>query len=175
MREARVVADHLFRKDIYRVQHWRKVWGKVDPPPLFGRYRDLYADYLRDARLHNSYYPYYILDTEPEYMSLQNQEEEAAGTIHKLGALEFLCRPAVGDGAVSDKVIAFSVGPAISDPVSGQQQFPDPDQDAALISQVQQQLAARSGIPMEEILQEQETRLTKGTLQPHASHNRQRK
>jgi hypothetical protein len=31
-REARIVADHLMPKDIHRVHHYKKVWGKVDPP-----------------------------------------------------------------------------------------------------------------------------------------------
>jgi hypothetical protein len=31
-------------------------------------------------------------------MGLDLQEEEAAGKITRLGALEFLCRPAVGEG-----------------------------------------------------------------------------
>jgi hypothetical protein len=79
-----------------------------------------------------------------------------------LGALEFLCRPAVREGEVSEEVISFSIRTAISDPETGELQFPDPDQDAARISQVQHRLAARSGIPVTTILKEQEARLTQG-------------
>jgi hypothetical protein len=82
-----------------------------------------------------------------------------------LGALEFLCRPAVREGEVSEEVISFSIRTAISDPETGELQFPDPDQDAARISQVQHRLAARSGIPVTTILKEQEARLTTGTPQ----------
>jgi hypothetical protein len=46
----------------------------------------------------------------------------------------------------------------------GEYIFPDPEQDAALITEVQQGLAARSGIPIAEILREQEERLTDGII-----------
>jgi hypothetical protein len=165
-REARVLADLLFRKDIYRIKHHKKVWGKVDPPPYFARYADPTPAHLTAARLRSPDYPYYILDYEPEHMSLQDQEAAAAETITKLGAFEFLCRPAVREGAVSEEVIPFSIRTAISDPETGGYQFPDPDQDDALIAQVQHRLAARSGIPVTAILKEQEARLAEGIIQP---------
>jgi transposase len=34
LREARVIGDHLVRKDIYRIHHHKKVWGKVARRPL---------------------------------------------------------------------------------------------------------------------------------------------
>jgi hypothetical protein len=163
MREARVLADQLFRRDIYRVQHYRKVWGKVDPPPFIRGYGP--AVDLTAARLTNPSYPYFVLDYEPEHMSLENQEEEAAGMIQKLGTLEFLCRPAVREGEVSQEVVPLAIADAIRDPDTGDYQFPDPDQDTALIAQRQHELAARSGIPLTDILKEQEARLTTRTPQ----------
>jgi hypothetical protein len=106
-----------------------------------------------------------VLDTEPEFMSLGDQVEEAAQTITKLKALEFLCRRAVREGEVSCEVMPFSIHTAISDPETGVYQFPDPDQDAARIAWLQHRLAARSGIPITTILTEQEARLTQGTPQ----------
>jgi hypothetical protein len=34
--EARELGDLLWKNDPFRVKHFRKVWGKVDPPPLLG-------------------------------------------------------------------------------------------------------------------------------------------
>jgi hypothetical protein len=163
-REARVIADHLFRKDSYRVQHYRKVWGKIDPPPFirgFGPVIDLTA-----TRLTNPSYPYFVLDYEPEHMSLENQTEDAAGMIQKLGALELLCRPAVSEGTVSQDVVSLFIADALRDPDTGEYIFPHPDRDVALVSQIQQELAKRSGIPVSDILKEQEKRLTDGISQP---------
>jgi hypothetical protein len=154
MREARVIADHLFRKDIYRVQHYRTVWGKLDPPPFFARYST--SAYAPSFPPFNNYF---VLDYEPEHMSLENQTEDAAGRIQQLSDLKFLCRPATGD------VISICIADAITDPDTGEGIFLDPEQDATLIAQIQHELAARSGIPVTDILQEEEARLTQGTPQ----------
>jgi hypothetical protein len=69
----RVLADYLFQSDVFRVKHWRKVWGKVDPPPYWARYA---ID--PGIRSFMPKYPYYVLDTEPEYMRIQEQIELAA-------------------------------------------------------------------------------------------------
>jgi hypothetical protein len=115
-------------------------------------------------KLLSPHYPYYVLDYEPEYMSIENQTEEAAGKIQKLGALEFLCRPAVGEGTVSQDVMSLKLSDALRDPDTGEWQFPDPEQDAARIAWLQQRLAKRSGMPVREILKEQENRLIPGIL-----------
>jgi hypothetical protein len=73
-REARVLADHLFRKDIYRIKHHRKVWGKDDPPPLIPGFNPYRVQNLKENRQANAQYPYYVLDYEPGHMSLQDQE-----------------------------------------------------------------------------------------------------
>jgi hypothetical protein len=172
LREARALADQLFRKDIYRIHHHKKVWGKVDPPrfiPGVGYYPD---ESLSVDKQRSPYYPYYILEYDPQYMGLDLQAEDAAGRIQQLGALEFLSRSAGREDEGGGDVARLFIADAISDADSGQWQFPDPETDAALISRIQQQLAARSGIPMEEIVREQErksdfqTRLATGTLEP---------
>jgi hypothetical protein len=160
MREARLIADQLVRNDIYRIKHHRKVWGKVDPPPISNRNTSANYDSLWR---HYPNFPYYVLDTEPEFMSLEDQQEEAAGTITQLRALEFLCRPAVREGEVSQEVVPLAIADAITDPDTGAYQFPDQDQDAALIAQTQHALAARFGVPMEVVLKEQEARLKQVT------------
>jgi hypothetical protein len=163
-REARLLADVLFRKDINRVQHQKKVFGKVDVPPLPRGYSS--AAYYRDMQLSSQwqspYFPYYVLETEPMYLGLDLQEEEAAGKIQALSALEFLIRPAVSEGTVSQEVMSFSIGDALRDPVTGQVQFPAPD-DAALLAEMQEELAKRSGVPMQQIQALQAERLDAGT------------
>jgi hypothetical protein len=162
-REARALADVLFRKDINRVQHNRKVFGKVDPPPFIRGLGYRPAESLSLDKQLSPYYPYYILEVDPQYMGLQLQEEEAAGKIQALGTLEFLCR--AREGTVSEDVLSFSIADALRDPETGEWQFPDPDQDGALIAKAQQELAARSGIPLTDILKEQEARLNADTSQ----------
>jgi hypothetical protein len=159
LREAREIADHLFRKDIYRIHHHKKVFGKVDPVPLIRGVGYHPPESLSQDKLSSQYYPYYILESEPQYMGLELQEEDAAGRIQRLGALEFLCRPAIGE------VVPVCIADAISDPDTGAYIFPDPEQDHLLIAQIQQRLAARSGIPVSDILSDQEAPLTQGTPQ----------
>jgi hypothetical protein len=149
--EARTVADHLFRKDIYRVQHYRKVWA----------HEPVINSFTRSTIGTN----HFVIDLEPQYMSLENQIEDAVGMIQKLGALEFLYRPARSEGAVSQEVLSLALADAITDPDTGEYIFPYTEQDAALISQMQQRLAARTGVPIGEILKEQEERLTTSTSQ----------
>jgi hypothetical protein len=163
--EARLIGDHLFRKDIYRIHHYKKVFGKVDPVPLIRGVGYQPPESLSQDKLSSPYYPYYILENEPQYMGLDLQAEDAAGRIQQLGALEFLCRPAVSEGAVSQDVVSLALSDAITDPDTGEGIFPDPEQDAALIAQIQHGLAARSGIPISDILSDQDARLTQGTPQ----------
>jgi hypothetical protein len=78
--------------------------------------------------------------------------------------LEFLIHPAVREGEVSDEVIRLTIGDAIRDADTGEYQFLDPDADAALIAAMQQRLAARSGIPLADILAAHEEGLSPGTI-----------
>jgi hypothetical protein len=166
VREARVIADHLVRKDINRVHHYKKVWGKHDPPPFFSRARDSYEDALGTARLTNASYPYFVLDLEPAHMPLETQTEDHADMIQQLQPLEFLCCPVRSEAARSPDVSSLSLHDAVTDPDTGEDIFPDPDRDARLLAQIQHQLAACSGVPIAEILKEQESQLPQGTLNP---------
>jgi hypothetical protein len=58
LREARVIADQLFRKDIYRIHHHKKVFGKVDLPPFVSGVRYNPVDYLSLDKLFSPYFPY---------------------------------------------------------------------------------------------------------------------
>jgi hypothetical protein len=73
-REARALAGVLFRKDIYRIHHNKKAFGKIDPPPYNLRSGYRFFDYLPLDKLLSPYFPYYILDYEPQYMGLDLQE-----------------------------------------------------------------------------------------------------
>jgi hypothetical protein len=62
------------------------VWGKVDTPPIWlGRYEPYESRYS----LNNPYYPYYILDYEPEFMPISERLEIAAQRIVELPHLYF--------------------------------------------------------------------------------------
>jgi hypothetical protein len=159
-REARVLADVLFRKDPMRIKNVTHAWGRHETLPPW------YAWRLSTRAIEaDEYFP---LEAIPHYMSLDDQQEEAAGTITKLGALEFLCRSAVSERAVSQEVVPLFITDAITDPDSGEYVFPDPDQDAPLIAEIQQGVAERSGIPRGEILKEQETVLPDAVIREPA-------
>jgi hypothetical protein len=150
MEEARVLADALFANDVYRVKHYRNVWGKVDlPPTRYGRISS-YDD--------NGYF---VLDREPVYMDLTDQLELSAQKLHRLRLFEFLLRPATREGEVSQSVIPISIANFLRDTENDEFQFPD----QALVAKLRSGLAARSGIPIATILKEQEQRLTSGTMQ----------
>jgi hypothetical protein len=146
--EARTLADVLFPKDVFRVKHSRKVWGKVDLPPYPYSLRS--SGYDHNLWLRYPHFPYYVLDTEPEFMSLEEQQEEAANQITKLGRFRFLCRPATSEGAVSNDVFHLSIAHVDRDEETGDYQFPD----LPRISEVRSLLAAQSGIPTNAILKE---------------------
>jgi hypothetical protein len=152
MSEARLLADVLgFKRDPFRVKHWHKTWGKFDPPP-FGLG---YSYRQREAiRLHYPDYPYYVLDTEPgAYVSLEEQQEEAARRIYELGLFQFLCRPALREGEVSKEVIPISI--ANLDRDEGEYQFPNHER----VARFRNVLAAKDGIPAATLLKELESSL----------------
>jgi hypothetical protein len=154
MPEARILADVLYNRDPFRVKHFHKVWGKVDPPSL-SRYASY--DYARygarttdSSKWQSPDFPYYVLDTEPgEYMRLEEQQEEAANRIARLGRFQFLCRPARSEGDVSPVVFPMTIEHVDRDI------YPEQTVDA----QVRSLLAAQSGIPVVQLLAEQEARL----------------
>jgi hypothetical protein len=170
MPEARILADVLYKRDPMRVKHHRKVWGKVDPPLLtlgysrsgYPRYPERYLDSPRWEPT----FPYYVLDTEPEFMSLEDQQEEAARRIAELGLFEFLCRPAIMEGAVSNAVIPVSIVNLDRDAETGEYQYPHYER----VARLQSALEARSGIPAATILKEVESALpaVRGDLNGHS-------
>jgi hypothetical protein len=161
MEEARLLADVLFQKDPFRVKHYRKVWGKDDPPPLIPGMFRYQEEILRNRRQANPTYPYYVLDHEPEHMPLPEQLELAAQELRNLGVFHFLCRPALREGEVSQAVIPISIAGIVRDRKTGEYVIPD----AELVEQVRSRLAKRSGIPVATIRQEQEARLAGPIIQ----------
>jgi hypothetical protein len=156
MDEARILADVLFYTDPFRVKHYRKVWGRDDPPPPFpsAAYRDWAKDLKNRIQL-NPKYPYYVLDSEPEHMPLPEQLELASQQLTKLGLFRFLTRPALREGEVSQSVIPISIEAVVRDKKTGEYVFAD----QGLVERVRSRLAQRSGIPAATIREEQEARL----------------
>jgi hypothetical protein len=155
MPEARILADVLYKRDPLRVKHFHKVWGKVDPPtfaPGSARYFERSFDSFKSqSKSQSPDFPYYVLDTEPgEYMSLEEQQEEAARRIAELRLFEFLCRPAIREGEISHSVIPVSIANLDFDDETGEYQFPNYDR----VARFRAALEAQSGIPAATILKE---------------------
>jgi hypothetical protein len=157
MEEARVLADVLFAKDVFRVKHHRKVWGKVDPPPF--PYRS--SEYFTSAKLENPNFPYFVLDTEPEFMPLEEQLELFAQQITKLRLFDFLLRPAEREGQISSSVIPISIANVVQDRETGAYLFPN----QPVVARLRSLLRAKSGIPIATLLAEQEARCHQRALQ----------
>jgi hypothetical protein len=136
--EARILADVLFKRGPMRVKHWRKVWmngGSLRGVPL----------------------PPFVVDVEPEFMSLEDQLEKAANRIAELSLFQFLCRPALREGEVSQSVIPITIAHVDRDEWTGDYHFPNPQR----IRDVCSLLAAQSGVPMQTLLVEQDVLLPK--------------
>jgi hypothetical protein len=142
MREARILADVLFRVDPYRVKHYRNVWGSAPNPR--GTREPLY----------------FVIDVEPEFLPMPEQQELYAQHLTKLGLFHFFCRPAISEGEVSESVIPITIANIDRDPQTGEYQFPN----AERIAQVRAALEPHSGIPVDSILKEQENRLLETTI-----------
>jgi hypothetical protein len=155
--EAKIWADEvLFRKDPMVVKHQRKVWGKLDPLPYFGRYTaSAYTPPF--PTFHN----YFILDYEPEYMPLSEQTELAAQRIVSLDRFAFLVRPATAEGSVSKSVGKITLSTVTEDPGTKKAVFPDETR----ITWLKSRLTKRSGIPASTIRKEIASRLAEGTIQ----------
>jgi hypothetical protein len=161
MQEAREWADLLFAKDPFRVKHFRKVWGKVDPPPLalgYSRYVERSTDY---SKWQSPDFPYYVLDTEPEFMNLDDQREEAANRLTRLGLFEFFLRPALREGEVSGAVYPVSIAGAVRDNETGAYQFSDQE----TVAKVRSLLEAAAGTPIQILLAEQDALIPKDKQQ----------
>jgi hypothetical protein len=127
MPEARILADVLFSKDPNKVKYWHRVWASE---PVIGQTRIIGTNH-------------FVIDHRPEFMSLEDQLEEAANQITQLGRFRFLCRPATSAGAVSNDVFPLSIAEIDRDAVTGDYHYPD----LPRISEVRSLLAAQSGIP----------------------------
>jgi hypothetical protein len=134
--EARLLADYLHKRDPMRVKYWHKVWmsgGSFYGLPLAP----------------------FVVDHDPEFMNLEEQQEVAARRIAELGLFQFLCRPALSEGVVSDSVIPISIAHVDRDEETGEYHFPNPQR----IREVCSLLAAQSGVPMKTLLAEQDALL----------------
>jgi hypothetical protein len=133
MPEARLLADVLYRTKPYLVKHWRKVWmsgGSLNGLPL----------------------PPYVVDHEPEFMPLAEQQERFAQRINEQKLFEFLLRPATREGEVSQEVLPISIANTVLDPDTGEQQFPD----QAGVAKFRSLLTVHSGMPIKQLLAEQD-------------------
>jgi hypothetical protein len=140
--EARILADILFKKDPYRIKRHRKIWGRHDPlEPRLGGYGTFS---VRDA--------YFVLDYEADYLPMDEQQELLATQIAELGLFQFLCRPALHEGSVSQSVIPLTIANLDRDEHGGYQ-FPN----AERVARFRAALAAQTGIPAESIIKELES------------------
>jgi hypothetical protein len=139
------------------VQHYRRTWGKVDLFPA--RFHDRFSHYECFARLQNPKYPYYVLDEEPVYMSLENQREEAANRLMDLGLFDFFLRPSLREGEVSSDVYKVNIAGMVQDNVTGELSFPDQD----MVAQIRSLLEATAGMPVKTLLAEQDALLPTAT------------
>jgi hypothetical protein len=127
----RILADVLFKTDPYLVKHWRKVWMSG------GAYRGLPL-------------PPFVVDHEPEFMPLAEQQERFAQAITEQGLFEFLLRPALREGEVSNAVIPISIANLDRDGETGAYQFPN----AERVARLRRALESQAGIPAAAILKE---------------------
>jgi hypothetical protein len=135
MSEARLLVDVLFKADPYLVKHWRKVWGTEPIISPGGRYMGSVNT---------------VIDHEPEFMPLEEQQERFAQTITEQVSFEFLLRPAIREGEVSQAVIPITIANLDRDTETGQYQYPNYER----VSLLRGALAAQSGIPAASILKE---------------------
>jgi hypothetical protein len=149
--EARELADVLWKRDPFRVKHYRNVWGKYDSLGTF---------HASSSPAHN---PYFVLDREPEFLGLDDQLELNSQKLTDLGLWEFLFRPAEGEGEVGRSVYSISIANLVRDSETGTMQFPDP----AVLALLRTQLAAHSGMPVKALPAEQERRALTGHQPPH--------
>jgi hypothetical protein len=71
------LGDLLWKNDPFRVKHSRTVWGKVDPPTFAPGSAHYFEQSFDSSKWQSPDFPYYVLDTEPEFMNLDDQREEA--------------------------------------------------------------------------------------------------
>jgi hypothetical protein len=143
MQEARDLADVLYKQNPFKVKHYRNVW-------------------MSGGSLYGKPLPPFVVDREPQFMQLSEQRELTAQKIARLGLFEFLLRPALREGAVSQTVYPISIASAVRDEATGELVFPD----EGMVARLRAGLAARSGIPVNTILKEQEQRVLPNPAAP---------
>jgi hypothetical protein len=150
MPEARMLADVLFKRDPMRVKYWHRVW-------------------MSGGSLHGEPLAPFIVDHDPEFMNLEDQLEEAANRIHELRLFEFLCRPAIREGEVSDSVIPLTIANLDRDEETGGYQFPNYERVALL----RRALESQTGIPAATILKDLDAALPSGRAERDHRHLRE--
>jgi hypothetical protein len=132
---ARLLADCLYLRDPWRVKYWRPVYG------------------MNERRV------YGVIAEEPEFLQLAEQTEVFATPIRRLTQYQFLLRPAVSEGTISTNVYPIDISTVTADPATGEVHFPDRE----LLHEFRSILAAKTGRPIKELLQEQERSLARYT------------
>jgi hypothetical protein len=150
MPEARILADVLFKRDPYLVKYWHRVW-------------------MSGGSLHGVPLPPFVVDHDPEFMNLEEQQEVAARRIAELRIFEFLCRPALREGEVSSSVIPISIANLDFDNETGSYQF----LDYARVARFRAALEAQTGIPAATILKELDAALPSGRAAQDNRHLRE--
>jgi hypothetical protein len=136
MTEARLMADLIFARDPYRVQHYKNTWG---------------SDYSRSTGRTG----HYVIDQEPVYLPLESQLELNALRLYHQRLFEFMLRPAVGEGDVAAEAFPINIAHLARDRKTGEFSFPD----QAIVPAFRTLLAAQSGVPMQTLLAEQDALL----------------
>jgi hypothetical protein len=145
--EARILADALFDKNPYWAKHVRETWEEEQRTHWVKFGNGYYRETTKQLVLR---------EWEPvAYLSLEEQQELFAQRLTRLGLMQFMCRPATSEGEVSREVIPITIAEIDRD------EYPDQQQ----ISEVRADLAALSGMPIETIRQEQESRLGAAPVQ----------
>jgi hypothetical protein len=103
-----------------------------------------------------------VIDHDPEFMPLEEQQERFAQYLTEQGLFEFLLRPAIREGEVSKAVIPISIANLDRDAETGEYQFPNYERVARLRSVLESQ----AGIPAAAILKELDSQIP--ALKAHA-------
>jgi hypothetical protein len=98
---------------------------------------------------------------EPVFMPMPEQRELFIQRIQRLGRYSFMLRPALSEGAISTDVYPIHIRDVDRNRETGELLFPDKQ----LMERLRSILAAKSGIPLTDILKEQEAWLTADTSQ----------
>jgi hypothetical protein len=155
------LGDLLWKNDPFRVKHSRTVWGKVNPPTFAPGSAHYFEQSFDSSKWQSPDFPYYVLDTEPEFMNLDDQREEAANRLTDLGLFEFMLRPSLREGEVSSEVYKVNIAGIVTDKATGAYSFPD----QAVVAGIRSLLETTSGMPIQRLLAEQDALIPKDTQQ----------